>query len=212
MHNAAIEAAGPQVEKFAAAGGRWLGLAVVATAAIAVATIVTSDPGSSLKGVFVCLAGALIAWVVLIRPVAAVHANGVLLRNMVRDTFVPASSILRCQVFQTIQVVTDSDRFHGLGVSRSARAMMKEQRGSRRGPGLPLGGGLGRTLSVDEGPGHHFADQEQTSGSYSEYVETRVTRLGEDARPDGREPVVAVAWPSVAALVAASVLLVLVFV
>ncbi|MGI8577610.1 MAG: hypothetical protein ACR2KG_06755 [Nocardioidaceae bacterium] len=52
------------------------------------------------------IAFAALAWVVLVRPAPAAHKNGMLLQNMVRDSFVPWNSIAGCRVAQTLQVAT----------------------------------------------------------------------------------------------------------
>jgi hypothetical protein len=101
------------------------------------------------------------------------------------------------------------DTFHGLGVSRSARSMMRDQRGERRGllgslSGMSgtFGGGDGR--DSPEAARRAFATQEVEGPSYQEYVEGRIERAAHEAKPDNREPVTVWAPTAVAALAAAT--------
>ncbi|MBA3264848.1 MAG: hypothetical protein H0T14_00540 [Nocardioidaceae bacterium] len=190
MPNPATTAAGREIERFAAPAGRWLGFAVMGLGAV---LVVVGFVGSTVIERNVGLAGtaaALVSWVVLVRPVAAICEHGVLLRNMARDIFVPASKIERCRVFQTLQVVTDQRHFHGLGVTRSARSMLREQRGPRLGVGFMGIGGAGAVPT----PGHddtmhRLANEELTGSTYPEYVESRIMAMADAAKPDDRQPV-----------------------
>ncbi len=140
--NQAGAAAGPVIETFAPLSGRVLGyVAVGAGLLLALASV--SDPianqGTILFGVILCL----IAWVVLIRPLVVAHTNGVVLHNMVSDTFIPWSSIEKALVLQTLRVVTPTKVYHGLGVSRSARSIVRESRPGHATPGFFGMGGSG---------------------------------------------------------------------
>jgi hypothetical protein len=201
-----VDAAGPVVEKFASATGRWFGWAVVVFCAVIAVVIVIDDPGGGLRGYLALAAVALVVWVVLIRPGASIRANGVLLQNMLRDSFVPSAKIERCGVLQTLQVATAERHFHCVGVSNSARAQMQEK------TGLPFGSALlpGRMKdSRPEGPKYAEAVD---GGRYNDYVAARIMRLREGAVDDGSEPVVAWVPASVAALIMAALLAVLAFV
>lgn len=210
MSNAATRAAGREVERFAAPAGRWLGYAVIALGAALVVVAVVGDTVIERNMGVVGVAGALLSWVVLVRPVASIHEHGVLLRNMARDIFVPASQIERCRVFQTLQVVTAERHFHGLGVTRSARSMVREERGPRLGAGFLGVGGTGVVPALRE-PVHRLANEEQTGSTYHTYVESRILQLAGSAQPDDRQPVSAWdalplgALASAAALIAVAV-------
>jgi hypothetical protein len=206
MTNEAEAAAGPVVEKFAASGGRWLGIATVAFCLAMALVLALDDPAGSVKGFYVLAAIVLVSWVALIRPAASIRANGVLLRNMVHDSFVPSAKIVRCAVLQTLQVATDEKHYHCVGVSKSARGMMREKTGRRYG-GLMLPSRLESPEPVQRRYGEAVI-----GGSYSDYVASRIRSLADDASDDGLQPVVAVVWPAVAALVIAGVLVVLLFV
>lgn len=208
MSNAAVEAAGPVVERFAAASGRVLGwLGVGAGGLVGVASLV-DDPVHDWAGAGAGLAIGIASWLVLVRPRASLHADGVLLRNILRDSYLPFSAVERCRVTQTLMIYAAGQTYHGLGVSRSARSIMREQRGSTTalgaGPALAGGFGSSRREQAEAEPVHRFANEEQTGGTYAGYVESRILSKANAVDDDGREPVVAWDWPAVAALVVAT--------
>ncbi|MEJ7706625.1 MAG: hypothetical protein WKF82_04640 [Nocardioidaceae bacterium] len=209
MPNAAEQAAGPQVEQFAASSGRLLGLAMVVLAAALVVVSLLGDFRGELGLALCAIAAALLSWVVLVRPRVALHQHGVVLRNILRDTFVPAAQIERCRVFQTLQITTPEDRFHGVGVSRSVRSMVKDRGGapvSMGGIG-PVGGAMASMPRSEFPSGSAHA---QAAMSSSAYIESRIMNQAQTADPDDRQPVVAWAHPAVAALTLAVILIALV--
>ncbi len=205
MRNAAVEAAGPRVEKFSVSGGRWFGIVIAALAAALALILVVQDPSGDVGFAVFGAAFVLVTWVVMIRPDVSVHEQGVLLRNMMRDTFVPSPAIERCIVAQSLQVFACGRRFYGLGVSRSARSVMRERAGPR--PGL-LAARLPGGSEPSHQTRHRFANEEQTGGTYVAYVEERITNLGREAKTTAedadRKVVVAWAWAPIAALVVAA--------
>jgi hypothetical protein len=217
VSNAAEVAAGPLVEKFAASFGRWLGYVGVLLGVVVVGAAVVSHPLDHWRVIGIGFAIGALSWVVLIRPAVALQEHGVLLRNMLRDSFVPSSRIERCRSGQTLLIRTDEQIFHGLGVSRSARTILRAQRGPMQGMfsmfggmtgGFGAGGGQGDRPPE---PAHHFANEEQTGSTYEVYIETRIERAAQEAKPDDRTPVVAWASPPVAALVVAVLCVVALF-
>ena len=145
LESQAVEAAGPEEEKFAGSAGRWLGWTGVAIGAAMVfldwMTGEWSGPTVPLIGVAI----ACFCWVTLVRPQASAHKNGLLLQNMLRDVAIPWQLIEGCQVGQTLVVTTkEAERFFGLGVTRSARSQMREEYGTTSiifgGRGAPAGG------------------------------------------------------------------------
>jgi Bacterial PH domain len=194
MANEAEQAAGPEVERFAPPAGRLLGyVAVVVGLVLAVGSAlagVTTNRGVMCFGIAVVC----VAWVVLIRPVVAAHEHGVLLRNMARDVFVPWSGIQRARVLQTLQLVTSESTYHGLGVTRSARSMLKDsRRGAAAAPTIGLGSGV-------FGRGYTPRDAELTavakdSGiSYQSYVESRLQALVAQHGGGARSERATVSW------------------
>lgn len=207
VRNAASTSAGAEVEKFAAAPGRWFGWAIVVLSGGLAAFLVVGQPTQDRRAIYAVGCIWLLSWVMFIRPVVSIHANGVLLRNMVRDTFVPWSKIERCRAFQTLQVVTDEARFHGLGVSRTARSMLKQSYG-RSSITFGLGGmsAGGASDATTTGGGRQNV---RPDIAYQDYVETRIESLARDAEPDDLEPVVAWVWHAVAAVAVSAALVVL---
>ncbi len=171
--------AGRVVESFAPLSGRVLGYVAVGAGVVLVVGSLLSDPAANQGLVFFGVAMCLVAWVVLIRPLVVAHENGVLLRNMVRDTFVPWVCIERTRVLQTLHVVTPTKVYHGLGVSRSARSVAKE---SRRGqaPASPgffgIGGSgiFGRSYPAEA---ESSTARHAVGGTYQAYVESRLENL-----------------------------------
>jgi len=171
--------AGRVVESFAPLSGRVLGYVAVGAGVVLVVGSLLSDPAANRGLVFFGVAVCLVAWVVLIRPLVVAHENGVLLRNMVRDTFVPWVCIERTRVLQTLHVVTPTKVYHGLGVSRSARSVAKE---SRRGQAPASPGFFGIGGSGIFGRSYPAGAESSTARhavgvTYQAYVESRLENL-----------------------------------
>lgn len=164
-----------------------------------------SDPTANRGLALFSVAMSLIAWVVLIRPRVVAHANGVLLRNIVRDTLIPWSCVERVKVLQTLQVVTPTQTYHGLGVSRSARSMLRESRGQVT-PGffgVGSSGVFGRSYPAEA---RSTAAQQQVGGTYQAYVESRLRDFAKGkANVAAAQPVGSWAVLPLAALVVAAV-------
>lgn len=205
--NQAGAAAGPVVESFTPLTGRVLGYVAVGAGLLLVAGALLSDPAANrglvLFGVAICL----VAWVVLIRPLVAAHMNGVVLHNMVSDTFIPWSCVEQARVLQTLQVVTSKKVYHGLGVSRSGRSMLRESRPGHATPGffgVGSSGVFGKNYSTET----QVAAERHAGGTYQAYVESRLQDLAtaspnEPSTGPSAQPVVSWAALPVAALAAA---------
>jgi hypothetical protein len=216
MSNAAEAAAGPVVEKFAASVGRWLGYCGIAFGVAVAVAVFFDHPSRNWQVAAFGIGVAALSWLILVRPSVSLHEHGVLLRNMVRDTFVPSSKIDRCKTAQTLMIRAGADTFHGLGVSRSARSLMREKRGARPGVmgslgNIPASFGAGAIDDPSETSRRRYATEEVQGPTYQEYVESRIERAAHDARPDDREPVVVWAPPALVVLAAASLCLVSLF-
>jgi hypothetical protein len=193
LESKAMEAAGPEEEKFAASGGRWLGWVGVAIGAAMVLFDwrTGESPGPTVPLVGIAVAG--LCWVILVRPRASAHKGGLLLQNMLRDIAIPWPLIESCQVGQTLVVTTkEAERFHGLGVSRSARSMMREEYGTTS---ILLGGRSVTGQKVKQETGPSMADGEFRGGTYTGYVESRIAGLASRGERGGdpvagRAPVV----------------------
>jgi hypothetical protein len=183
--NAAVEAAGPEIETFATPAGRYLGYIVVGAAAVLCVLGLNSQGTDAFGLVGFCIAFAALAWVSLIRPRVTAHQNGLLLRNMLRDTFLPWAMIKSCRAAQTLQIGTRDKIYHGLGLTKSARQASREarQRDKSRtivGPNL----GMSSMASAPTMPANptdglmvNKAQQEQIGGSYFSHAEHRIETL-----------------------------------
>ncbi|MGI8701261.1 MAG: PH domain-containing protein [Nocardioidaceae bacterium] len=212
MANAAVEAAGPRTERFILPMGRYLGYVAVVAAAVLIVFVVISDGGYARGFVCFSLAFALLSYVVLIRPEVTANRNGLLMRNMLRDTFLPWASVKGCRVAQTLQVSTRDKIYHGLGVSRSARAANKERRHARRetpvGPNTGLSPVRFMPASIAApSTGVNMAKQEHVIENAFTHTEERIGTLAMEhaAATADQSPVVAWDWIPVAALGAAVV-------
>jgi len=218
MPNPAARSAGPVVEKFASTGGRALGYVSAILLVVLAVGLLASDAGSSYQLVLGCVAAVLMAWVTLIRPEAVAHADGLVLRNMVRDVFIPWGQVRRCKVTQTLQVATDDELFHGLGVTRSARSVMRADRGVSKlqlggGNMFGMGGASGRGGGASTDAASRRANQEATGGSYNDYVSSRILDLAQRGeKQSAARPLVVWDRIAIAALTAAAICVVLIVV
>jgi len=210
--NAAVEAAGPRTEKFPVPMGRYLGY--VAVAGGVVLMVVAPVDGGGYARAFFCfsLAIALLAYVVLIRPEVSANVNGLLMRNMLRDTFLPWASVRGCRVAQTLQVSTRDRVYHGLGVSQSARAANKRRRTPPGETQIGPHTGLSpvRFMPTGQPAGSsrvNMAKQEHVIDNTFTHTEERIETLALEraAATAEQSPSVAWSWPSVAALAVALV-------
>jgi Bacterial PH domain len=199
--NQAERAAGPVLEPFAGSSGRYLGYVAAAVGLVLVVLSMLGGVGDNRVLLCFGLVIACVAWVVMIRPTVSAREHGVLLRNMTRDVFVPWSSVERARALQTLRVVTPGATYHGLGVTRSARSMLKEVRGASR--ATPVFGGA----RFDSGPPARNQPLHQTGGSYHSYVEARLQDLATVRAQStaGMRPVVSWALLPVIAVVVTAV-------
>lgn len=198
LQSKAVEAAGPLEEKFATSSGRWLGwIGVALGLAVVLLDPLTAD-SMNVSVLFIGVACACVSWVALARPRASAHRDALLLQNMVRDIAIPWPQIERCQVGQTLVVSTvEAERFHGLGVTKSARSQMREEYGTTS-ILLSFGRGSGQRAKTEEGPS--FAAGEFVGATYTSYIESRIAGLasrGERGGEGQRAGRPVVAWAPV---------------
>lgn len=212
MTNSAVEEAGPQTESFATPSGRYLGYIVVGAAVVLCLLGLKSQGTGALGMISICVAFALLAWVALIRPRVSAHQNGLLLRNMLRDTFVPWASIRSCRAAQTLQVGTRDRIYHGLGLTKSARQASKEQRQRRVGPGggrTIFGPNLGMSSMAsapqlpsrpdgEDGLIVNKVNEEQIGGSYFSHAEQRIETLAKQHAAKTADKTPRVVWDPMA--------------
>lgn len=192
-----MQAAGPLTEKFSASGGRWVGVAAVIMGAVVVVGAALDELDESWRMASLGVALALLAWAVMIRPSIAAHQNGLLMRNVLRDVLVPWGSIERCKALQTFQVATPEGVYHGLGVTRSARSVMRRQVGGTSVIGSML---FGTRFSKPEPPSGRAQEEVQSSLTYVDFVEARIANLADESTDDPRPVVQSVAVLPVVAL------------
>ena len=205
METAAARAAGPLTEKFSASGGRWVGVAAVIMGVIVLVGAALDELDESWRMASLGVALALLAWAVMIRPSLAAHQKGLLMRNVVRDVLVPWGSIERCKALQTFQVATPEGVFHGLGVSRSARSVMRREVGGNSVIGSMF---FGTRFGQVERPSGRASEEVQSSLTYVDFVEARIATLADESTGDPQPVVQSVAVLPVGALLAAAALVV----
>jgi hypothetical protein len=200
----------PVVESFASSGGKGMGIAGVGIAAVVAVWALLSDPTGTVSVVLFMVSLAAICWIVLVRPGVEARERSLLLKNMLRDTNVPWGRIESCESRQTLQVRTDdAETYHGLGLSRSTRSMVKAARPG----GIFTGGTIDRVSASDVG-----GEVTVPRSSYPDYVSSRVMNLARDRRRTTAGapvettysiPAVAVLVAGVAAFVAGTVAVIL---
>jgi hypothetical protein len=195
LESQAVEAAGPEEEKFAGSAGRWLGWIGVAIGAAMVFLDWMTGESSGLTVPLIGVAVACFCWVTLVRPQASAHKNGILLQNMLRDVAIPWQLIEGCRVGQTLVVTTkEAERFFGLGVTRSARSQMREEYGTTS---IMFGGRSVTGKRVQKETGPSMAAGEWEGGTYTGYIESRIAGLASRGERGG-DPVAGhtpvVAW------------------
>jgi hypothetical protein len=197
------EASDPPVEKFAPNGGTLMAvlaglvaLAFVAAWAIDIHRVALWVPA-------LAVLGAVVVWISTLRPRVRVQNHELVFQNMLTTTYLPLASIEEVAVRQVMAVRAGGKRYVCAGVGRSLRQAMKGSAVERAREQM---GGLRGELAKVREPGMHYAD----------FVELRVQELiNEDRMRRGvkkfspeadalgeqvrREP----AWPTIAALVAA---------
>lgn len=207
MTNLAVEAAGPQIETFATPAGRYLGYTAVGAALVLGLLGVKSQGTGAFSLIGFCVAFSALSWVALIRPRVTAHKNGLVLRNMVRDTFLPWASVKSCRVAQTLQIGTRDKIYHGLGLTKSARQATREQRRPRGGPKPVFGPNLGfnrmasprrSSTLADDALATDKAKEQQTGGSYFSHAEQRIETLASQGAATTAGSAPKVVWDPVA--------------
>ncbi len=199
--------------------GRYFGYVVVGIAVLVIVLGILGDGSGAIGLICFSIAFALIAWVVLIRPEVTAHRNGLLMRNMLRDTFLPWGVIKSCRVAQTLQIGTRDKVYHGLGVSKSARAASKERRQFRKQPIGP-NAGMSRLqfapendLGDDETEVNLLAQERVIKSNFSHTEQRIETLVRERSRAtEHQSPKVVWDWLPIAGLAVAAACVVLAFV
>ena len=119
----------PEVERFHATSGTWLGWTGVGCLLGCAVLVLWSSTslGSVAAAIGLCW-GALVVWLALLRPTLRAHPDHLLLRNILRDTEVPWHLVDDVAVRHTLRVYVDEEVHHGVAVSRSTRQMLRQGR------------------------------------------------------------------------------------
>ncbi len=202
MSSRAEEAAGPVTEKFAASSGRYLGFVAIGMGLVLIGAAAADSLGDHWGLAAFGLALGLLSWAVMVRPAVVAHERGLVMHNVLRDVFVPWSSIERCRALQTLQVATPEGIVHGLGLSRSARSMMQQQVGGRTVLGSMF---ASRGYSTPKITGR-AREEVQSSLSYAEFVESTILARAAEASGPPEPLQAAPTIAPIAALTAAALL------
>ncbi len=195
------------VEKFAATGGRLVGVLAVLLGALVV--VVWLADRSAVAPWFVALSTFWIvaAWAAFLRPQLFVQGHHLVLRGMLDTVRVPLRLVDSIAVRQVTAVGAAGKRYISPAVSRSRRDLNRQDSAPGRGPGSSQGtlvfGGIWK-LAAEEGHRQHNVGAQ--GGSYGLFVQERVLTLSQEAKrrtaEDGEDRVERRwAWPEIAALV-----------
>lgn len=126
--------ADPVVERFHATNGRISGYVGLGCAAvILVFAIAARDTGRPLGVAILALLGALLVWVVMLRPALGATDRDLVMRGMYRTDRIPLAAIDRVAVSQVTSVTVGERRYVTPVVGYTARQTIK-QRGAARKP------------------------------------------------------------------------------
>lgn len=146
-----------RTERFTVWSGRITGIVGLVAVGVAVLFGVTGVGAPYDPVVYpVCGLVAVLLWVMLLRPSAAIEGDRLVLRAALSTVRVPLAAIDQVVVRQFLAVRAGERRFSTTGVSRSRRQGMRDDR-----------------LGADAGI---------TDRSYGGFVEARIERLAEEAR------------------------------
>lgn len=169
--------AGKVVETVTPTNGQaagWTGLVVgLVMAAVAV------FEGSAWVMVVFGLVMSTVSWAVLLRPRVLMTERGVLLANVLVDTYLPWTAVDRASVRQTLMIVSGSKTYHGVAGGRTGRQRAREGRQTRK---------QNERIERDGSPGlsnpgqEVRARQEHIGVGYAEHLETQLAKLADQAQ------------------------------
>ena len=123
-----------KVERFHATNGRVSGYLGLACAALIVAFAVAArDPGTPLGVGILALLGALLVWVVVLRPAVWTTERHLVMRSMFHTDTIPLRTIERVVVGQVLAVFAAGRRFVSAAIGYSTRQAVKNRTDARRG-------------------------------------------------------------------------------
>jgi hypothetical protein len=171
----------PAVEKFHATNGRTSGyIGLACTAVILGLAIAGWSTGRPLGVAILALLGALLIWVVMLRPGLWATDRELVLRGMYHTDTIPLAAIDRVAVGQVTAVSVGEKRYLTPVVGYSARQTVKLRAATKK-------AGTGAPSATD---------------TYQVFVEERISHLARDARDRNLDPAATVrrtyAWPELA--------------
>ena len=119
---------------------------------------------------------AFVSWVVLIRPSVQAHKDGLLLCNMLHDTYDPVGQHRAVQVSADVAGRHAEGTFQGFGLIRSTRSIVRQEVGFTSMLGQVFGGRAAESRQTGPGEDPH-------SISYPDFVETRILQLAREYPP-----------------------------
>jgi hypothetical protein len=172
-----------KVQQFQPTNGRisaYLGLACAAV--VLVLALAARDTGQPLGIAILAVLGALLVWVILLRPAVWTTERDLVMRSMLYTDTIPLRSIERVVVGQVLAVFAAGRRFVSAAIGYSTRQTIKQRSEARSGRGTP------RTAA----------------DTYQVFVEERLVHLAQQDRDryaDGETaPRRTFAWPEIAGL------------
>ncbi|WP_248582969.1 hypothetical protein [Nocardioides sp. InS609-2] len=150
-----------EVERFAATGGRVIGVfTVVMAAGLVILAVAERDESWALSLGLAGLALGAIAWASMLRPALAIDDDRLVMRNMVDTVHVPLAAIEQIAVRQVLAVRAGEKRYVSPVVGKTRRKMRRAEKGAK-----------------SEQP-------KQGEIAYPDFVEERIRRRAEDARAE----------------------------
>jgi hypothetical protein len=164
-----------RVAWFGATSGRATGVLGIAAGA---AVVIVGILDGSAPGVVAGLLGALLSWLVLLRPRVGTRGPDLVLRGMVSTVVIPLASVESIVVRQVLAIGAGGRTYVSAAVGRTLRDLNRQRRS---------------TVSVEDAPG--------AQDRYADQVREMITQRSREARRDGA-PAGPVrrewAWPEVA--------------
>jgi hypothetical protein len=195
MSQAQGQPKGPEpVERFQPTSGRLVGslsLAVILGLLVYLLVNVHTVNGLRLGAGLVFFA--VLVWVTQLRPRATLYSETLHLQNSVRDVTVPLAAIEGVSVGRMLSVWAGEKRYVCTGIGTPLRKMVKLK---SRGPSSLLGWDRLEAYTEEATP----LRPDQSAMDYSDFVETRIVDMVEDAQrrsaatPEAAEPQVHLAW------------------
>ncbi len=149
------------VERFQPTGGRFFGYLGLSTAAvIVVLAVVARSTGTALGIAILAVLGALLSWMVLLRPALWRTSGDLVMRNMTSTDRIPLAAIDTVVVTQVLAVFAGGKRYVSPAVGYTVRQTVRSR--SRSAEATRSEGGA--------------------TGSHQDFVEARLNHLAQDSR------------------------------